>query len=269
MNNKPHLNTMLPIIKELKMNRILLTLILGLFLISFISAESIGTFKQNQNVTLPQLCSTCTYINITSITYPNGSLIISNIAMTKDGSYFTYNLTNDYTTTLGTYGVNGIGNDVDCSASGCVWAYTFEITPNGLSQSTSQGIGSAIFLVLMIILMFVFGFLGFKLFKTENLWILGIFFMFLSGMFLVYNTWLGYEYHRLFTGLTDSSIPETIFYIFLLVLVLGSLTTVALLILNWKKVFRYIKQEIKRKESDDKDTEDWDMDSWGGKDFGK
>jgi hypothetical protein len=264
-NNKPSLNTMENCLNyKIKMKSIFIILI-GLFLISFVSADcSLPSSKIGDTIQLTQTCSNCTYVNITKIVYPNQSIaLLGEYSMDANGTNYNYSyipntLGNYYYTTKGD--LNGIVTVQTCS---------FGVTPNGLSQSTSQGIGSAIFLILMIILMFVFGFLGFKLFKTENLWVLGIFFMFLSGMFLVYNTWLGYEYHRLFTGLTDSSIPETIYYIFLLILVLGSLTSVALLILHWKKIFKYIKQEIKRKEGDDKDTEDWDMDSWGGKDFGK
>lgn len=151
---------------------------------------------------------------------------------------------------------------------GGVASVGFEVTPLGLSQTTSQGIGSAIYLILMIVLMFVFGFIGSKMLKTENWWILGIFLMFLSSLFLVYNTWLGYEYHRLFTGLADSGMPETIFWIFLALISAGILASVILLFRHWKKVIRYLKKEMKRKDSEDTGLEDWDFEDWVGEEWG-
>jgi hypothetical protein len=243
--------------------------LVGLFFILIVSmggvsAEqgTLGCFKQDYPANLIQTCDDCGFNNITTILLGDKTLIVINEPMQKDSSGKFYNYTLNSTYSLGTYQINGVGND----SSGSNWNFDIQVTPNGLCQSTSQGIGSMIYLVLMVILMFVFGFLGFRLAKTQNLWIFGIFFMFLSLLFLVYNTWLGYEYHRLFTGLQDSSIPETIFYIFLMLLVLGFLISLALLFLRWKEVFRYIKREIKRKESS-KEEEDWDMDEWMGEDW--
>jgi hypothetical protein len=136
---------------------------------------------------------------------------------------------------------------------------SFIVTSSGLIQNSSQGIASFSYLLLMIVLMFSFTFIGFKLSKTEYWWILGVFFIFLSALLLIYNTWLGYEYHRTLTGFADSSIPEIIFYIFLLILVLGLLASLILLFLHWKKVFKYIKREIKRQPKEDRDVEDWNF----------
>ena len=116
--------------------------------------------------------------------------------------------------------------------------------------------------------MFVFGYIGFKFFTTENWWIMGIMFEFIALIFLVYNTWLGYQYHKYVTGLPTSNIPETLFWILLFVLVSGSLTCVALLFRHWRKIIKYIKKEIKRKEQDDSDLEDWDVDRWSGENWG-
>jgi len=244
-------------------NKIILTIILGIFLISMASTslDSLGTFKQNDCINISQTCATCTYVNISSISSNKNSNLISNVEMIYFGNgEWRYEFCN--TSDLGRYDVKGMADINGVNASFAVY---FEITASGeCSQSTSQGISSAIYLVLMLVLMFTFGILGFRLFKTENLWVAGVFSMFLSVLLLVYNTWLGYEYHRILTGLPDSSIPETIFYIFLLMLVLGLLVSLALLFLNWKKVFKYIKNEIKRKQEDSKEVEDWDFDEWGG-----
>lgn len=249
------------------MKKILLTIILGIFLITLVSAscpdgdDCIGGTEINSAIDIYQTCNNCTYCNFTQIKYPNKTTFLSNIEATQDETYFSYNILGGNNTELGEYTYcYDCGNALE-KETGCLY---YLVTTTGFSQSTSQGIGSAIFLILMVILMFTFGVLGFRLFTTENLWVLGVFFEFLAVLLLVYNTWLGYEYHRLFTGLPNSSIPEVIFYIFLLILVLGLLVSLALLFLNWKKVFKYIKNEIKRKQGDNKDVEDWDFNEWGG-----
>jgi hypothetical protein len=104
------------------------------------------------------------------------------------------------------------------------------------------------------------GFVGFRLMDSKYLWILGIFFLFLALLLMVYDVWLGYEYHRNFTGLTDSSMPETIFYIFMFILVAGLFTSVGLIFLKWKDLYRYIKGEITRSKEEEEFDKDWD---WG------
>jgi hypothetical protein len=233
-------------------NKCLFGFIIMLFCIYQISAitESLGTQKQGDCVLLPQTCYNCSYVNITSVQYPNSSLIVLDVNMTQYGSQYSYEFCD--TQQLGKYIVN-------TEADGIVAPYDFVVTPSGVLQTTSQGIGSAIFLITMLVLTFLFGFIGFKLSESEYLWILGIFFMFLSVLFIVYDVWLGYEFHRNFTGMSNSAMPEMIFYIFMLLLVLGLLVSVLLLFLHWKKVFKYIKREIKPKEEEDVDFEDEDF----------
>jgi hypothetical protein len=218
---------------------------IGLLLLSSVYAlDSLGTFKQDEAVRVTQVCSDATYINISSIAYPNGNTAESGIEMISAGSGEFYYWFND-TSNLGRYQVRGISD-------GCTnqFAFYFDVTPTGSLQTTSQGIGSAMFLILILSLTGLFGWMGFKLTESKNLWVLGIFFLFLSIIMVVYNVWLGYEFHRNLTGFTDSSMPEIIFYIFLLLLVLGLLSSVALLFTRWKEVFKYIKKEIKRKDED-------------------
>ena len=157
MNNKPHLNTMLPIIKELKMNRILLTLILGLFLISFISADcSLPPSKIGDSIQLTQTCSNCTYINLTKIVYPNQSIaLLGEYSMDANGTNYNYSYTPN---TLGTYyyttkgDLNGIVTIQTCS---------FDVTPSG----TSDNLGLYLILIGIVYLIGFFGFFG------KNLWV--------------------------------------------------------------------------------------------------
>ncbi len=127
------------------------------------------------------------------------------------------------------------------------------VTKTGLSlQSTSQGLGSLSFLILMISLTGLFGWIGFKLTESKSLWVLGIFMLFLSILFVTYDVWLGYEYQSTLTG-TTSTIPQTIFYIFLFLVVAGLLVCLALLFTRWKEVVKYLKDYFNKKEEDTDD----------------
>lgn len=130
----------------------IIILFIGVFLISLISASP-GIYKQGQDINLLQTCANCSFINVTSITNPNGTVLISNVVMTKDGSVFNYTLNSSLTTALGTYRVNGIGNPDGVNE---IWAYSFDVTPTGTILETSESILYVIILIVTFIL-----FLGF------------------------------------------------------------------------------------------------------------
>jgi len=109
------------------MKRILLTLFMGLFLISLTSAVSIGTFKVGDSINLIQTCASCTYNNVTTVIHPNGTIETLNVEMSKDGSFFNYTY-NGFSLVVGEYLVNGLG---DISGVNTSWNYRFEITPSG------------------------------------------------------------------------------------------------------------------------------------------
>ena len=225
------------------MKKIYLTLLFSILLIGLVGAtNSLGAIKQSDCIEIPQVCASCTYVNL-SVQYPNKSIAISNQAMTSRGAgLWTYE--NCDNLQLGRYDVSGMGdlNGVDTGFS-VLW---YEVSSLGIAQTTSQGIGSAVYLFLMLALAVLFGWMGFKLSESKGLWLLGIFFIFLAFLLVTYNVWLGYEYHRAFTGLENSAMPETIFYIFMFILVAGLIGSGALLFLRWKELYSYIKKEKQR-----------------------
>ncbi len=75
---------------------------------NFISSAELGTFKQDSCVNLHQICDNCTYVNLTSITYPNSTLQKVNEVMTKDG--VDYNYTFCTTSDFGNYLYNVCGD---------------------------------------------------------------------------------------------------------------------------------------------------------------
>lgn len=137
--------------RDMKLNAVLI-IIIGIFLISFISAESIGTFKIKDNVELYQTCNNCTYCNLTSIKYPNATSIINDVLnMTKDGTYYHYTLPGGNTSVIGVYKYcYDCGNTIEKS-TGCI---DFSITGTGYPMDSPKAtlyIGLLALLVLLFI----------------------------------------------------------------------------------------------------------------------
>jgi len=241
------------------MKRVLFLVVVCLVLLN-VSAivETLGTFKQNEDVELLQSGTGLNYCNITSVKYPDSSEALGHVQMTKDGTEYNYTFTQ--TSNIGTYLVNGFCSN---GSDSIVWAYDFEVTPTGVLQTTSQGIGSAIYLILMLFLTGLFLYGGFKFSESEYLWVLGIFSIFLCFIFVVYDVWLAYEYQKNWTGMALSGMPETLFYMFLILLVSGFLVSLALLFTKWKKLYKYIKKEIKDKKEEQEMDEMDDWEGWG------
>jgi len=125
--------------------------ILILMMVSLISMANasplneLGFFKKGTDVRISQICSDATYINISSITYPNSSIAVSDIEMEYigNGEYsYTFNLTDEN----GRYDVRGISDG--CSNS---FATYFEITLNG--KEPADGIIVVAFSIIFMLTM--------------------------------------------------------------------------------------------------------------------
>lgn len=132
---------------------------LGIFLINLVSAENVcgntnsflGTYKQTETVKLKQVCDTCTYVNLSSVNYPNSSTETLNIAMTKNGVDYSYDFSN--TTNLGCYSYSVFG-DKDGNLKAEV--IDFQITPSG-----EGGSSNTIFIIFAVLLIYGITFAGF------------------------------------------------------------------------------------------------------------
>ena len=228
-------------------------LLLSILCLPLILAQDYLPQKIDTSLDLVISSNNATQCNISSIQYSDGSAILLILNMTRIGNDFNYTIDSGNFSLLGDI-CFGIAC-VDSIANIETGSICRTVTPNGVVQSTAQGIGGAVFLGLMLVLTFIFGWTGFKLAESDKLWILGIFFLFLSVLFMVYDVWLGYEYHRNFTGNADSSMPEIIFYVFMFLLVAGFVISLLLLFTHWKEYARYIKREIKDKDYNLKEDE--------------
>jgi len=138
------------------MKKLLSILIFSIFLISLISAQTefnLGTFAQGTNLTLLQTCENCTYINLSTMIYPNSSIaLLGEFPMVKNGTIFTYYF-ND-TNTLGTYFYITHGDLDGVDTLGTV---EFIINYNGKELSTPQSVlYSSLFVVLVLFIFVVF-----------------------------------------------------------------------------------------------------------------
>ncbi len=116
-----------------EINRIIGLIALLLLLVSGVSAISdIGVFKQGEVVQLIQICDSCSFVNLDSVSLPDGEIIIFNESMTR--ASFTYNFSFSDTSQLGvyTYFVCGDKSVLVCES------LTFEVTPSGFISSLSS-----------------------------------------------------------------------------------------------------------------------------------
>jgi len=118
-----------------KLSLILLTLTLLVYLMPS-NLASLGTFKQNECLEIKTILNTSA-VNISTISYPNSIIAISNQAMTKQG--FTFNYTFCNTSLLGNYIYDYFDSE------GVVYVNDFTISPNGSEFTIQQAL---IFIVL-------------------------------------------------------------------------------------------------------------------------
>lgn len=129
---------------------------------------NIGTFNQGSNIELIQTSSNGSAINITTIKFPDGSLVSFNEEMTKDGTFYNWTLSSSRTYLIGEYIVNGAGDEG-------VWNYKFVI--NG---------GNIGFFIILFVVCYGLTFYGLKI---QNEWVslLGCFGLLFLGIHTSFN----------------------------------------------------------------------------------
>lgn len=165
------------------MKKIFITIFISLFLISLASAQSLdslGTYKQGEKVRITQVCADASYVNISSVSYPNSSIASSNMEMASAGSgEFYFDFYN--TSTFGRHDVRGISDGCDKT-----FATYFDVTPSGTKVESALSIPFLLPIVLMIIVaLFSFSLTAFFEKKEYRfvMFIFGGFFLVLSIVF--------------------------------------------------------------------------------------
>lgn len=134
----------------MQLKKLLIIFVLVFVFITIIDADSsFGMVKQYHCINIEQSCANCTYLNITSILYPNSSVATSNAQMTLLGTKGTFTFCN--TSIVGTYSINGNGNP---DAITDIFQGTFEVTVTGQTLSMSKAI-TYILIFVVAVLVFV------------------------------------------------------------------------------------------------------------------
>ena len=153
------------------------TLVLTLILIQSASAI-LGTFEKETDIELIQTCNNCTYCNISSVKYPNGTVIFANEEMTRDKTYYNFTLNSSYTKDIGTYKYYyDCGNTLEKATGGII----FEVTLSG--DETPEGISY----ILAVVIIIIFGIACVFLYLSNLMQEPGpkIFFMLASFVFMI------------------------------------------------------------------------------------
>jgi hypothetical protein len=131
-----------------------------LFSISYVSSTDLGIFKQNTCVNLYQYCDNCTFVNLTKVQYPNGTILTINDLMTKDG--IDYNYTFCGTDTFGTYYYTVFG---DKDGYNSTERLNFEINYRGEKVTEAQSI---LYIGLLVVFILTFLFIFFIIGKLPD-----------------------------------------------------------------------------------------------------
>lgn len=133
-----------------------LMIALSIIMVMGLASADLGTFKQGDCVQIKTILN-ATSVNISTISYPNSSIVVSNQAMTKSLSTFNYTFCS--TTPLGLYVYDYVDNE------GNTYVNSFTITPSGSLINS----GSSITLFGSLLVIFIFSLtLLFLATRTEN-----------------------------------------------------------------------------------------------------
>jgi len=144
--------------KEVK--KLFFILMLGILFISLTSAYDLGAVKKDGCADLYQHCSDCSFVNVTSIKYPNQTIIYLNIGMDKNGYDFTYNYCNNNQSGDYFYTVCGDPTNKDPCKT-----YSYVVTESGV-EITQQRSSSSIALLGILFLLLLVSL--YALFTVEN-----------------------------------------------------------------------------------------------------
>lgn len=130
----------------------LIPIILGILMLTIVQAsiDDYGTVKQNDCILIKQICSSCSYINV-SIAIKD-QILVNNSAMIQQGITWTYQFCE--TSEIGRYDVNGIG-DINGIETGFDSAI-FKVDSQGYSEEKGLTEVTIFITVLIVLLMFVY-----------------------------------------------------------------------------------------------------------------
>ncbi len=142
---------------------ILLFLILLLWPVSAQTQQTLGGqdgFLPAKDISLIQVCSNCSYVNITHIRLGNGSLALINETMSKDDTFYNFTLDSTLTQSLGEYIINWVADPNGQTTSG---NYNLFVRNNAKFLTTAESIVYIILIILSLLVFIFFLYLSFVL----------------------------------------------------------------------------------------------------------
>lgn len=144
------------------MKKRVISAILFLLAIGLVSSASptlggVDGFAPGEEVNLIQVCSNCTFVNITTVRLGDGELERINDVMTKDDTFYNFSLASNLTTSLGEYIVNW---DADPDGVRTAGNFNFYIRNNGTLLTTAESvlyIFLALFNLIAVVLLLFYG----------------------------------------------------------------------------------------------------------------
>lgn len=232
----------------------MLILIISIFLINIASSVIYwDSVMQGTCIDLDQSCSTCTYVNMTMVQYPNDTIIFQDLNMIKSGNKYYYKFCD--TKQLGQYHVS-LQGDKDGTTQ--TEEGYFEVTNSGITLTTSESI---LYIVLIIINLLIFGFflyyaiaIPFTNKKNERgdiTKILKIKYLKLAAIWFSYASFLWF--FTIFTGIINNFISLEIYNnlisnLYIIFRGIGYGLTIFLMLFTFVKIWRDIlwNEEIKK-----------------------
>ena len=107
-------------------------------------------YEQNSNISLYQICDSCSFVNLESVILPSGNIIYLNSSMVKNGFSYTYNWSN--TSELGEYFYFVCGDKSDILTCETL---SFMVSANGEGFTTSNSMVYATLIFVFIIFFIV------------------------------------------------------------------------------------------------------------------
>lgn len=140
-------------LKTIIIPSILLTTFIILFMsLSSAQVQTLGIFKTDSCVNLRQVCQNCTYVNITSVIFPDSTIAVGQVIMDSDGIGYNFTFCNN--SQNGEYIVNGIG---DIDGINTLWAYNYFVNPLGKIFTNAEAILYTIIFFIAFILFILCG----------------------------------------------------------------------------------------------------------------
>lgn len=218
--------------------QIYLIIVIMLFSLTYVSADSFGIFKQNTDINLIFSCQNSTYLNISTIyTDPIGLMILSKETNTSKISNGVYNYTVK-ASNLTSNGDYSVFYHCDLNGLDTPSASTFTVNKSGFIVSTSDALIMLLGFAGIMILSFSF-FMGGNLFQQLGV---KIFLYGLSAITTVYGIGYGYSVSVVLTGEYSSLMnPIGGIYQALIYLLMGGgigliLYLVYMAVMSWSKM---------------------------------